>query len=63
VVKLSNAFESRVGTDVRYRKIGLIKKISREMDAPRAGDSHRRRPQVLEEQPPQMTGAEPNTLG
>jgi hypothetical protein len=63
VVELSNAFEPRIESDLRYREIGLIEKVSREMDAPRAGDSYRRRSQVLEEQPPQVTGAEANTLG
>jgi hypothetical protein len=43
--------------------VGLVEKVSREVDPPRAGDSYRRRSQVLEEQPPQVTGAEAYSLG
>ena len=63
MIELSNAFEARVGSDLRDREVGLIEQVSREVDAPRAGDSDWRRSQVLEEQPPQMTGAEAYPLG
>lgn len=63
MIELSNAFEARVGRDLRDREIGLIKQVSREVDSPRAGDSYRRPSQVLEEQPPQVTGAEAHPLG
>ena len=63
VVELPNAFEARVGSDLRDRKLGLVEQLARKMDPPRARDSYRRRSQMLEEQPAQMTGAETDTLG
>ena len=63
MIELSNAVEARVGSDLRDREVGLIEQVSREVDPPRAGDSYRRRSQVLDEQPPQMTRAEAYPLG
>lgn len=40
MIELSNAFEARVGSDLRDGEVGLIEQVSREVDPPRAGDSH-----------------------
>jgi hypothetical protein len=40
MVKLSNALEARVGSDLRDPEVGLVEKVSREVDAPRARDSY-----------------------
>jgi hypothetical protein len=63
MIELSNTFEARVGSDLCDREVGLVEQVSREVDAPRAGDSYWGRTQVLEEQPPQVTGAEAYALG
>jgi hypothetical protein len=63
MIKLSNAFEPRVDSDFRDCEVCFVHKGSRKVHAPRARDSYRRRPQMLEAQAPQVASAETDTIG